>query len=91
VDTALEACTKIDFKHAQQVVTDVIAEGYSVTAFLEQLMVKVMETSELKDAQKARVMAVMAVADKCLVDGADAFLQLQHVLSVLQRVCTGQL
>lgn len=89
METAFEACKKIDFKHAQKVVTDVIAEGYSITAFLEQLMVKVMETTELNESQKAKVVAVMAVADKCLVDGADGFLQLQHVLSVLQRVCTG--
>jgi hypothetical protein len=30
VDAALEACTKIDFKHAQQVVTDVITRRCSV-------------------------------------------------------------
>lgn len=39
----------------------------------------------LKDTQRATICTALAVADKCLVDGADEFLQLLHVASVAQQ------
>ena len=43
----------------------------------------------LKDPQRAKICTVLAQADKCLVDGADEFLQLLHVASVAQQaICS---
>lgn len=82
----IEACKQPLFASAEAEVRSVFAEGYSVNAVLEQLLIKVMEQEELADAKKAQVVAAMATADKRLVDGADGSLQMQHVLSVLQQV-----
>jgi replication factor C subunit 2/4 len=44
-----------------------------------------LKDQSLKDPQRARICTVLAEADKCLVDGADEFLQLLHVASVAQQ------
>lgn len=40
---------------------------------------------DLRDSQKAEILSALAVADKCLVDGADELLQLLSVASKAQR------
>jgi DNA polymerase III delta prime subunit len=89
VDGLIAACKKPAFDEAQKSVAHVFAEGYSINAVLEELLTKLMHLDDLDDVRKARVVAVMATADKRLVDGADGMLQMQHVLSVLQQVYQG--
>ena len=54
-------------------------------ALLLELQSSLMRRSELRDAQRAKIMDALAVADKCLVDGADEFLQLLSVSSRVQQ------
>lgn len=89
VDGLIQACKKPAFSEVESAVSNLFAEGYSANAVLEQLLKKLMESAELKEAGKAKVAGVMAAADKKLVDGADGTLQMLHVLSVLQQVCQG--
>ena len=89
VDGLIAACRKPALAAAQAQVAHVFAEGFSTNAVLEQLLMKLMELDDLSDVKKARVVGVMAAADKRLVDGADGVLQMQHVLSVLQQVYQG--
>lgn len=89
IESLLAACKRPEFQHVQTAVAEVSAEGFSVSAVLERLMMKVVTAGDLKDGQKASITAAMATADKCLVDGADGLLQLQRVMSVAQKVYNG--
>jgi hypothetical protein len=86
VDQLIEACKQPAFSSAHAQVAHVFTEGYSINAVLEQLLMRLMLLDDLTDGKKARVVGVMATADKRLVDGADGVLQMQHILSVLQQV-----
>jgi replication factor C subunit 2/4 len=48
-----------------------------------------MADASLRDGQRAAICAALAQADKCLVDGADEYLQLLHVASVAQQAICG--
>jgi hypothetical protein len=50
----------------------------------------VISATDLTDAQKAKAVDTMAIADKNLVDGADGVLQLLSVASVLQQLYNGK-
>lgn len=89
VDGLIGACKQPMLSAAEAQVAHVFAEGYGTNAVLEQLLMRIMELDDLSDLKKARVVGVMAAADKRLVDGADGVLQMQHVLSVLQQVYQG--
>lgn len=56
---------------------------------LLELQAGLLKESSLKDTQRAAVCTALAEADKCLVDGADEFLQLLHVASVAQQAISG--
>lgn len=86
IDKLITACQDRVFKKAEECITSVVAEGYSVTAVLEQLFARAIESTDLSDSQKALAVATIAEADKNLVDGADGVLQLYSVASVLQQL-----
>jgi hypothetical protein len=66
-------------------VNEIIASGYAAQQVLLQLQAAILEDSSLPDLGKAGAFEVMAVSDKCLVDGADEYLQLLNVSSQVQR------
>lgn len=88
-DQLIAACKDKSFANAEKCITEVIAEGYSITAVMEQLFTTVIDTKEMSDAQKAKAVDAMATADKKLVDGADGVLQLLSVASILQQLYNG--
>uniref|UniRef100_A0AAR2KBF2 AAA+ ATPase domain-containing protein n=1 Tax=Pygocentrus nattereri TaxID=42514 RepID=A0AAR2KBF2_PYGNA len=64
-----------------------IDEGYAGTQILNQLHDIIIEES-LSDKQKSVITEKMAVVDKCLVDGADEYLQLLGLSSVIMQQAT---
>ncbi|CAK7346932.1 unnamed protein product [Dovyalis caffra] len=79
------ACKSGDFDLANKEVNNVIAEGYPVSQMLAQLFEVVVEADDILDEQKARICKSLASADKCLIDGADEYLQLLDVSSNTMR------
>ncbi|KDP32826.1 hypothetical protein JCGZ_12118 [Jatropha curcas] len=79
------ACKSGDFDLANKEVNNIIAEGYPVSQMLVQLFDLVVEADDISDEQKARICKSLAAADKCLVDGADEYLQLLDVASNTMR------
>lgn len=79
------ACKSGNFDFANNEVNNVIAEGYPVSQMLSQLMDVVVEANDVTDEQKARICGKLGEADKCLVDGADEYLQLMDVASTATR------
>ncbi|KAH7428265.1 hypothetical protein KP509_10G083800 [Ceratopteris richardii] len=81
----LEACKTGFFDQAQKAVTDIIDEGYPVSQILSQMYDLVVANEDLSDLQKAQVCERIAQADKCLIDGADEYLQILDVASGAMR------
>ncbi|XP_009620072.1 replication factor C subunit 2 [Nicotiana tomentosiformis] len=82
------ACRSGNFDLANKEVDNVIAEGYPVSQMLSQLYDIVIDVDGISDEQKARICKKFAEADKCLVDGADEYLQLLDVASTTMQALT---
>ncbi|CAK9881086.1 hypothetical protein BDL97_08G049700 [Sphagnum fallax] len=81
----VQACKSGEFDLAHTEVTEIIAEGHPVSQIFSQLFDYVIQSTEMSDEQKARVCERLAEADKCLIDGADEYLQLIDVASNTMR------
>ena len=82
----LAAARSGSFARIQQAVTDLIAAGYPAQEILLQLQAALLADAVASDAAKGRILNQLAEADKCLVAGADEFLQLLSTASFAQRV-----
>ncbi|XP_028787792.1 replication factor C subunit 2 [Neltuma alba] len=87
VQAFLATCKSGNFDLANKEVNDFIAEGYPVSQLLTQLFEAIVEAGDISDEQKARISKKLGEADKCLVDGADEYLQLLDVASNTIRAC----
>ncbi|KAJ8450308.1 hypothetical protein Cgig2_004765 [Carnegiea gigantea] len=85
VQDLLSSCRSGNFDLANKEVTNVISEGYPVSQMLSQLFDLIVEADDISDEQKARICKKLGEADKCLVDGADEYLQLLDVMSNTMR------
>ncbi|GMH00941.1 hypothetical protein Nepgr_002780 [Nepenthes gracilis] len=81
VQALFAACKSGDFDLANKEVNNIIAEGYPASQMLSQLFDVIVEANDISDEQKERVCKKLGEADKCLVDGADEYLQLLDVAS----------
>lgn len=86
VNALFTACKIGDFDLVNKEVNNVIAEGYPVSQMLSQFFDVIVGAEEILDEQKARICKRLAEADKCLVDGADEYLQLMDVASHTMQV-----
>ncbi|GAX79199.1 hypothetical protein CEUSTIGMA_g6639.t1 [Chlamydomonas eustigma] len=86
VSRLLAACKSPRFQEIQKEVTDAVAEGFAAQQLLIQLQASLIADISIPDLRKASAAEVLAVADKCLVDGADETLQLMSVASQIQKV-----
>ncbi|KAL4183826.1 hypothetical protein AMTRI_Chr11g100170 [Amborella trichopoda] len=88
VESFLSACRSGSFEKANKEVENITAEGYPVSQLLSQLFDMVVGTTDISDEQKARIFNRIAEADKCLIDGADEYLQLLDVASnTMRAIC----
>ncbi|XP_057528092.1 replication factor C subunit 2 [Amaranthus tricolor] len=85
VQKLLAACKSGNFDSADKEVNNVISEGYPVSQMISQLFDIIVEANDLSDEQKARIFKKLGEADKCLVDGADEYLQLLDVAGNTMR------
>ncbi|KAI0519717.1 hypothetical protein KFK09_007176 [Dendrobium nobile] len=85
VQALFAACKTGEFDTANKEVSNVISEGYPVSQMLSRLFELIVSSDDISDVQKARICKRLAEADKCLVDGADEYLQLMDVASHLMR------
>ncbi|KAJ6798367.1 replication factor C subunit 2 [Iris pallida] len=85
VQALFAACKTGEFDLANKEVNNVIAEGYPVSQMLSQLFDIVINSDDISDEKKARICKRMGETDKCLIDGADEYLQLMDVASHTMR------
>uniref|UniRef100_A0A8B9KYX7 Replication factor C subunit 4 n=1 Tax=Astyanax mexicanus TaxID=7994 RepID=A0A8B9KYX7_ASTMX len=87
IENLLQICYKGTFEKLEAAVKNMIDEGYAGTQILTQLHDLIIEES-LNDKQKSVITEKMAVVDKCLADGADEYLQLLGLFSVIMQQAT---
>ncbi|TMS20591.1 Replication factor C subunit 4 [Larimichthys crocea] len=80
IDNLLQICLKGTFEKLENMVD----EGYAATQILSQLHESIIE-QDLSDKQKSAITEKMAVVGKCLSDGADEYLQMLSLCSVIMQ------
>lgn len=85
VEALFRACKSGNFDVADKEVNKIIEEGYPVSQMLYQLLEVIVNSDDISDEQKARICKKFGEADKCLIDGADEYLQLLDVASNTMR------
>lgn len=71
------------YSEIEKAAKNVVMQGYSADAVLQQLLKVVIDSNELDDEGKAQVAIRIADAETKLIEGADETLQMIDVLSVL--------
>ncbi|XP_006810619.1 replication factor C subunit 4-like [Neolamprologus brichardi] len=87
IDNLLQICFRGTFEKLEVAVRNMVDEGYAATQILTQLHECVIE-QDLSDKQKSTITEKMAVVCKCLSDGADEYLQLLSLCSVIMQVAS---
>lgn len=87
-DKLFEACGSDSYDKLDSAVKEIIAEGHAAAQVINQVHDRIVEMDELNDHQKSAIMEKLAIVDKCLCDGADEFLQILSLCSVMmQQFC----
>ncbi|XP_015754298.1 PREDICTED: replication factor C subunit 4-like [Acropora digitifera] len=87
-DKLFEACGTDSFDKLDSTVKEIIAEGHAAAQVINQVHDRVVEMTELNDHQKSAITEKLAIVDKCLCDGADEYLQILSLCSVMmQQFC----
>ncbi|XP_030647808.1 replication factor C subunit 4 [Chanos chanos] len=84
IENLLQICYKSTFEKLQIAVKNMIDEGYAATQILNQLHDVIIQET-LSDKQKSVIAEKMAELDKCLADGADEYLQMMGLCSVIMQ------
>jgi len=79
----VELCKSGSYTKLQTGIQDIISDAYSAGQIVEQLHDVVLEDGGLKDEQKCAIMNQLALTDKCLIDGADEYLQIMSLCTVI--------
>ncbi|MBN3319609.1 RFC4 factor, partial [Atractosteus spatula] len=85
IDSLLQTCYNSTFEKMEISVKDLVDQGFAATQILNQLHDSVFEDERLNDKQKSAIAEKMAEVDKCLADGADEFLQMIALCSVIMQ------
>ncbi|KAG7488230.1 hypothetical protein MATL_G00031340 [Megalops atlanticus] len=84
LNNLLQICYSSTFDKLEIAVKNMIDEGYAATQIISQLHDMIIEES-LSDRQKSAITEKMAEVDKCLADGADEYLQMMSLCSVIMQ------
>ncbi|KAJ8310888.1 hypothetical protein KUTeg_012753 [Tegillarca granosa] len=84
---AEDTITKAD---VYEIAGKLINDGHAASQVITQLHDKVVVADELDDKQKSVICEKLAIVDKCLMDGADEYLQLMALfMTLMQQICHG--
>lgn len=83
LDSLMHTCNLGSYEKLDANVKSIIMKGYSGAQILTQLHDQLVLNENMDDNQKSVVMEKLAVTDKCLCDGADEYLQLIALCTVI--------
>ncbi|XP_061593334.1 replication factor C subunit 4 [Cololabis saira] len=84
IHSLLQICFRGTFENLEVVLKNTVDEGYAATQILNQLLDSIIE-QDLPDKNKSAITEKMAVVSKCLSDGADEYLQMLSLCSVIMQ------
>ncbi|XP_077391601.1 replication factor C subunit 4 isoform X2 [Festucalex cinctus] len=87
INSLIQVCFQGRFEKLEFAVRSMVDEGYAATQILSQLHDCIVE-QDLSDKHKSVITEKMAVVDKCLCDGADEYLQLLSLCSIISAAGT---
>ncbi|XP_048748199.2 replication factor C subunit 4-like [Ostrea edulis] len=85
IDQLIQVCRSNSYEKLEKIVQEVMYEGHSAAQIINQLHDKVIQLDDLNDQQKSVIFEKLAVVDKCLMDGADEYLQLMALFTTMMR------
>jgi len=85
IEGLLDVCQLNSYVRVQEKVDELMCEGFSVSQMMNQLHDKLITNPVLTDQQKAEIGERIAVAEHCLIDGADEYLQLMAVATSIMN------
>ncbi|XP_068135412.1 replication factor C subunit 4 [Hyperolius riggenbachi] len=88
LSAVLAACQSGSFEKLETMVKNLINNGHAATQLVNQLHDTIIEREDLTDKQKAIITEKLAEVDKCLVDGADEYLQMLSLFAVIMQQMT---
>ncbi|XP_059164192.1 replication factor C subunit 4-like [Physella acuta] len=90
LDKVISTCSSDSYSDLDLAVQRIIMEGFAASQLLSQLHDKIVVMDSLSDLQKSIIALKMAEVDKCLMDGADEYLQLMALFAtIMQQICHG--
>ncbi|KAG2462941.1 RFC4 factor, partial [Polypterus senegalus] len=88
IDSLLQSCYSSSFEKLEVSVKNMVNEGFAATQIINQLHDNLVKREDLNDKQKSAIAEKLAEVDKCLSDGADEYLQLMALCSVIMQHIT---
>jgi len=85
VDGLLDVCQLNSYERLEIYVDDIMCEGFSGHQLINQLHDRMVTNSCLSDRQKSSVCEDLAVAEHCLLEGADEYLQVMSICSSFMK------
>lgn len=85
ITNILDTCSRGSFEKVEICVQELIYDGYSCIQIISQLHDQLLERADIIDAKKAIIFERIANADNNLIEGADEYLQLLDVLTLIMR------
>eukprot|EP00794_Sanderia_malayensis_P011058 gene11058-12225_t len=91
IDSLLKACSCLSYEKLDKTVRKIIAAGYSASQLFNQLHDRIVCMDDINDNQKSVIFEKLAVCDKCLCDGADEYLQVMALTTVIMdQLCNNR-
>ncbi|XP_001633013.2 replication factor C subunit 4 [Nematostella vectensis] len=88
IKSLFDASRSDSYQKLEGVVKEIIAEGHAASQLIGQVHDQIVQMEDLNDHQKSAIMEKIAIVDKCLIDGADEYLQVLSMCSVMmQQFC----
>jgi len=88
IDELVTVCYSGSFEKVDEYIKTMIKRGLSATQIVLQLHDKLAVHESITDNQKAVIMEKLAITDQCLCEGADEYLQLMAVSTVIMDQLT---
>jgi len=85
IEGLLEVCQLNSYDRLQAHVDDMMCEGFSGHQLISQLHDHTVSNDCLNDRQKSTVCEKLAVAEHCLLEGADEYLQVMSVSTTIMK------
>ena len=82
IEGLLDVCQLNSYERLEEFVDNIICEGFSAHQLINQLHDYVISSSSLTDTNKAEITEKLALAESCLLDGADEYLQVRIINTI---------